>query len=864
MQTPVKSQNKPFVVLKFGGTSVSSPEKWKTIAHIARARVKSGYKPVIVCSALSQISNQLEEAIRQAISGRDIQKSIDAFRGRHEAIDGSRIECGMTADLSRLLNGIQLLGECSPKIRAQILSIGELCASKLGEKILHSMDIRASWLDARKIIQSNNYQNRSDQKHYLDSESPAEYDQDLVKKLQRDEAQAFITQGFIGGDSNGNTVLFGRGGSDTSAAYLSRMIGAKRCEIWTDVPGLFTANPKQIPSARLLNRISYKEAQEIATNGAKILHPRSIAPLKHAGIPLAIRDTHQPELPGTWVEDRKLDVEPGVKAIAIKRPTHLLSVESMQMWNEVGFLAEFFGLFKAHGFSVDLISTSETNLTVTIDREPGDEHRYQQLKEGLITYGCVKSRGECASISLIGLAIRSILPRISSSLNIFEDYPIHLLTQAANDLSLTYVVNDEHADKIASELHQLLFSGSLSAKTFGPTLGDLAPKPGHPHEGGDPSPWWQHKREKLIQMAETQTPAYVYDLDTVKERISELNNVGSLNRIFYAIKANPHSAILDAVHSGGLGFECVSKEEIQHVLYQFPNLDPKRILFTPNFGPIEEFGYAFDLGCHVTLDNLNPLQVHPEYFSNKAVLLRVDPGKGQGHHRHVITAGKQSKFGIPPEELDRARLLLESLGSKIVGLHAHAGSGIYRAEHWKQMGIFLTRMKDGIGPDLKYINLGGGLGIPYRPEDPRLDLKELDASLSAFKRSFSDIEIWMEPGRYIAAECGIILSKVTQLKNKGDICYVGVDAGMNSLMRPALYGAYHHIENLSKVGARKEMTANVVGPICETGDTLGFARSLPKTDVGDVMLIENAGAYGRVMASSYNLRPPAVEIVLGG
>lgn len=344
--------------------------------------------------------------------------------------------------------------------------------------------------------------------------------------------------------------------------------------------------------------------------------------------------------------------------------------------------------------------------------------------------------------------------------------------------------------------------------------------------------------------------------------MDDLGRVSAIDSFFYAMKANPKPEILDVAYSAGLGFECVSQQEIQHVLYQFPTMDPARILFTPNFAPMDEYAYAFKVGCHVTLDNLHPLSIAPGIFKNRNLILRMDPGKGQGHHRHVITAGKQSKFGIVPEEMDDAIHRIHHLGSKIVGLHAHAGSGIDDPEHWKSMGLFLSGIMERLGGNIQYINLGGGLGVPYKPEDTPLDLRSLETSLDALKKTLPNVKLWMEPGRFIAAECGVLLAKVTQLKTKGDIQYVGVEAGMNSIMRPSLYGAYHHIENLSRLDASKDTVANVVGPICETGDTLGFSRSLPQTEVGDVILIEKTGAYGHVMASNYNLRPPAEEIIL--
>jgi diaminopimelate decarboxylase/aspartate kinase len=160
------------------------------------------------------------------------------------------------------------------------------------------------------------------------------------------------------------------------------------------------------------------------------------------------------------------------------------------------------------------------------------------------------------------------------------------------------------------------------------------------------------------------------------------------------------------------------------------------------------------------------------------------------------------------------------------------------------------------------LDLGGGLGVPETSGQDGLDMTELDQSIAAIKAANPDLEFWLEPGRYIVAEAGVMLASVTQTKGKAGIRYVGVSTGMNSLIRPALYGAYHEIVNLTRLDEPAEQVVNVVGPICETGDKLGTDRLLPECTEGDILLVANAGAYGYVMSSKYNLREPAKEIVI--
>ncbi|HSC05538.1 MAG TPA: hypothetical protein VLD59_01780, partial [Steroidobacteraceae bacterium] len=205
--------------------------------------------------------------------------------------------------------------------------------------------------------------------------------------------------------------------------------------------------------------------------------------------------------------------------------------------------------------------------------------------------------------------------------------------------------------------------------------------------------------------------------------------------------------------------------------------------------------------------------------------------------------------------------LAESTGVRIVGLHAHTGSGIFSIRNWIETAELLAGLRSRF-PDAHIIDLGGGLGVPERPGELPLDLAQLDQALESVRKAQPGMELWLEPGRFIVAEAGVLLAQVTQLKGKGDFRYVGVATGMNSLIRPALYGSHHEIVNLTRLDEPATETCNVVGPICESGDQLGVDRLLPPTREGDILLIANAGAYGRAMSSNYNLRAPAEEFLL--
>jgi diaminopimelate decarboxylase/aspartate kinase len=227
----------------------------------------------------------------------------------------------------------------------------------------------------------------------------------------------------------------------------------------------------------------------------------------------------------------------------------------------------------------------------------------------------------------------------------------------------------------------------------------------------------------------------------------------------------------------------------------------------------------------------------------------------------VKTAGAQSKFGIPVEELDEVARLAASADVTIVGLHAHSGSGVFDVANWSQVGSTLAALTKRF-PDVKTIDVGGGLGVPDRIEGRVIDIAKLDAALAQVKAEVPGVTLWLEPGRYLVASAGVLLARVTQTKNKNGIRYVGVATGMNSLIRPALYGAHHEIVNLSRYGEPANIAANAVGPICESSDFLGRDRLLPECVSGDVLLISTAGAYGHAMASRYNLREPAEELTI--
>ncbi|MBS0431617.1 MAG: bifunctional aspartate kinase/diaminopimelate decarboxylase, partial [Proteobacteria bacterium] len=768
--------------------------------------------------------------------------------------------------LAALVAETDALSERSPQSlhswQAQVQAHGELLSSSLGAAFLAANGLRTEWLDAREALLAREVPFLNERSRALSAQVDASHDPAFAASLAQ-RGEVFITQGFIARAADGHTVLLGRGGSDTSAAYFGALLRAARVEIWTDVAGMFSADPRQVPNARLLRRLDYEEAQEIATTGARVLHPRCLSPVRRARVPLLIKDTQRPHLQGTVIGPQLPEEAPSIKAISSRRGITLVSMETVGMWQQVGFLSDVFALFKAHGLSVDLIGSAETNVTVSLD--PGenllDSDAVAALAADLQKVCRVKVIAPCAAVTLVGRGIRSMLHKLSAVLAEFGQMRVHMISQSSNNLNLTFVIDEEALEGLLPRLHeQLIKAGALrtdDSALFGPSWRVLY---GPAATATTRVPWWKGERERLLELATQATPRYAYHLPTVRRRARALRALGAIDRVYYAIKANPHPAILRAIAQEGVGFECVSPGELDAVDAVAQGAALPR-LFTPNFAPRADYADAWQRGVPTTLDSLHPLQHWPELFANREIMLRVDLGRGLGHHDKVRTGGEGSKFGLPLDRLDAFLALAEKNRTRIVGLHAHLGSGILEAKHWAEVYGQLASLADKIG-SVAFLNLGGGLGVPSHPDEAELDLAALDASLLEVRQSYPQYRLWMEPGRWLVADSGVLLARATQVKHKGALNYLGCDAGMHALIRPALYDAWHEIVNLSRLDGEPAILYQVVGPICESGDVLGCDRRLPETFEGDVLLIAQAGAYGEAMSSRYNLRPLAETAIL--
>ncbi|WP_268746184.1 bifunctional aspartate kinase/diaminopimelate decarboxylase [Dyella japonica] len=858
----------PWIVMKFGGTSVATLPRWQNIRELVASRRAEGARVLVVVSALTGITDALKQMCAQEDKGKRIEAAKAIAQRHYDLLDHMQLAVPDTLD-ARLTELAQLAEDGPSQLgelawAALVQAHGELMSSALGAAFLTHSGLNTQWVDARDCLSAIALPNQNERTKLLSAMVEAKPDPALNARLA-ELGDVFITQGFIARESQGRTVLLGRGGSDTSASYFGALLKAQRVEIWTDVAGMFTANPRQVPSARLLQRLDYEEAQEIASTGAKVLHPRCLSPLREPRVPLLIKDTNRPELEGTLIGPEVREHAPSVKAISARKGITLVSMESVGMWQQVGFLADVFAQFKQHGLSVDMIGSAETNVTVSLDPTENllDSDALAALASDLAKVCRVKVIAPCAAITLVGRGMRSMLHTLSTVLAEFGQIRVHMISQSSNNLNLTFVVDENVVDDLLPHLHELLITaGALrtdDSALFGPSWQAL-------YGTGEVLPpaasWWrEERRADLLKIGEGATPRYVYHLPTVRQQARELKSLAAVDRLHYAVKANTHPAILKALAEEGFGFECVSPGELKAVMAVVPESAP--LLFTPNFAPREDYEWGLSTRATISLDSLYQLENWGELFRGKEVVLRLDLGRGLGHHEKVRTGGSGSKFGLPVEQLDTFLRLADTHGVTVRGLHAHLGSGILDDSHWGEVYGQLASLAERIG-SVTFLDIGGGLGVPSHPGEARLDIAALDKVLREVKAAYPHYKLWMEPGRYLVADAGVLITKVTQTKGKGNgqIRYLGVDTGMNSLIRPALYEAWHEIVNLTRLDEPATALFQVVGPICESGDVLGTDRRLPEPQEGDVMLVAQAGAYGKVMSSPYNLRDEAEEIIL--
>ena len=358
------------------------------------------------------------------------------------------------------------------------------------------------------------------------------------------------------------------------------------------------------------------------------------------------------------------------------------------------------------------------------------------------------------------------------------------------------------------------------------------------------------------------TPIYLYDLDIIKKQCKELKKNLKGISLFYACKANTNPAIIKLIYKEGFGVETVSPGEI--AIARKAGIPISKITFTCGSINEKELISVVKQGIRVHLDSLHQIEIFGKHFPGKEISIRLNLNIGAGHHSHVITGGPDSKFGIDASKINDLKRIAEKYRLKIIGLHQHIGSNIL------SIPIFLKAMRALfkvalLFPNLKHLDFGGGFGIPYRPEEKKLDIKLLSKRIQEMYTNFTKkygrgIATSFEPGRYLVAESGNLLVEVNDIKNNPTKTFIGVNSGLNHLIRPAMYGSYHEIINISNPIGKKEKVT-IAGNICESGDVFAKKRLVAKPRIGDILMIKDVGAYGYVMSSDYNSRPKPKEFL---
>jgi diaminopimelate decarboxylase len=370
------------------------------------------------------------------------------------------------------------------------------------------------------------------------------------------------------------------------------------------------------------------------------------------------------------------------------------------------------------------------------------------------------------------------------------------------------------------------------------------------------------------------TPLYVLSEKRIRDNYNRLHSMLINNykhvRVYYAAKANTNLTVLRILQSEGAYLDAVSPGEVFMGLSS--GYIPDKILFTGTSVRNDELKMLADANITVNVDSQSELDRLLKIAVPPVVSIRVNPEVGAGHHNHCITAGPESKFGLMEEDALKAYATAKRARVERFGIQMHIGSGILDLEPYvmameKLLGI-AKRVHDEVGIEFEFIDIGGGLGVPYKPEDKDLDLTEFSSKIVLpFKSKVKEYGLGkpflcVEPGRYLVCDASILLTAVNTVKVTPSKKFVGVDAGFNTLVRPAMYGSYHPILVANKVAQANKETYDVVGPICESGDALAKDRELPKVEEGDLIAVLNAGAYGFSMSSQYNSRPRAAEVMI--
>ncbi|MBO8485664.1 MAG: aspartate kinase [Bacteroidetes bacterium] len=448
------------IVMKFGGTSVANYEAITRMISIVRGKLEE--RPVVVVSALSKVTDMLYR-ISDRAAARDREEAdalLAQLRERHLTLAGELLGTGgklyeeacakvnsICDALCSFVSAVCAVGELSPRSKAIIISNGEYLSSNIICCAMNAAGIRTHYMDARSmIITDDDYLKGEPDMKAIAANTP-----EIVLQAYQD-ADAVITQGFVSATGSGEPTVLGRGGSDYSASLIGMAIDASRIEIWTDVDGVRTADPRRVPDTRCLDRISFEEAAEMAHFGAKVLHPLTIEPAIRKNIPIYVLNSMNPSGEGTAILQSQF-IEDGVKSVSCKENIYVINIFSTKMINTSGFLKKVFEIFSEHKVSVDLISTSEANISVTVD----SSQKIDDVVSALSEFADVYVDTDKSQVSVIGKNIVSLKGLLEQTFAPLRECKIYMISQGASYVNISFVVDRAVLDDVVRQIHKYLF-----------------------------------------------------------------------------------------------------------------------------------------------------------------------------------------------------------------------------------------------------------------------------------------------------------------------------------------------------------------------------------------------------------------------
>lgn len=448
------------IIMKFGGTSVQDAEAIDRLCEIVKTRLSK--QPVVVLSAISKATDTLISCAKIAADGKlnKANEKISKLSERHFKIASDLIKekeslaelneklTEYFTDLKDLLNGVSLLSELSPKSHVRIISYGELLSTLIASYAMKEKGINSVLLDSRNfIITDNNYLKGEPQNHEIALKTQSE----ILKFIKKGFVP--IIQGFISRSKNGVQTVLGRGGSDYTASLVGMALNAKEIEIWTDVDGLLTADPRKVNGTKILSKISFEEAAEITYFGAKVLHPMTIQPAVEKNIPVWIKNSGSPETEGTIILKDVQENEGEVKSISCKENITVVNIFSMRMLNSYGYLKKIFEIFDRHQTSVDLITTSEVNVSVTVDNVEFMDEIIMELS----AFAKVNIENDKSLVCVVGSNIRNSKGMPGKIFSVLSEYNITMISLGSSLINISFVVDRVQLNEILQKLHDTFF-----------------------------------------------------------------------------------------------------------------------------------------------------------------------------------------------------------------------------------------------------------------------------------------------------------------------------------------------------------------------------------------------------------------------